>query len=463
MKILEISKGISHIEDLSIDEFVAVLENLHQHEITEKVDGSEIIFGIDGNGFYTSRELKGGVRKYSVADYELTFPSTYMRSAHSLLEAALPALKSAGLRCGDQVEAEVLYGELPNVVPYSADRNYLIFLRTTEGTVNIDRLGQKLDGKALSISLDTPYTTDGRTIQLREAENVWKFSRVPVRECPNISSTLSSHLNELMDFLSSIERVTEQTYKTIINTPLNKIPSWANKDDWKYLKEHLKEQREYIGSLLMHSHILPIKEVLLNILVRNTKSEYGPLVEDGGWIEGVVLKNKDTGRMAKLVDKDVFGTVRTIAWDKRNSLIEHARSIDSSGGFMGSVLLNMATALGHPELGTIQAKKYLQRSGVISEDTLHILCDGVDFNSVRSYWVNLLEIKTTELEEELDKYCSNNEVLNESILLTKAVQRRTLETFAATFDRLGQFKLLTEDAGSISDLFLILTRKHLGT
>lgn len=463
MKILEISKGISHIEDLPIDEFVSLLEDFHQHEVTEKVDGAEIIFGIDSKGFYTSRELKGGGRKYCVEDYELTFPSTYMRSAHTLLEAALPILKSAGLRCGDQVEAEVLYGELPNVVPYSADRNYLIFLRTTEGSVNIDRLGQELDGKALSITLDTPYTTDGRTIQLSEQENVWKFSRVPVRECPDMSGTLSNHLNRLKSFLSSVDVDTDQTYKTILNTPLNKIPTWANKDDWKYLKEHLKEQREYIGNLLMQSHILPIKEVLLNILVRNTKSEYGPLVEDGGWIEGVVLKNKTTGRMAKLVDKDVFGTVRTLAWDTRNSLIEHAKSVDGSAGFVGRLLLNMATALGHPELGTIQAKKYLNRAGIISVDTLHAICENSDFDSVKSYWLNLFEIKTEELEKELDKYSRNTEILNESQLLTKAVRKRTLETFASAFDKIEQFKLLTEGADNISDLFMILIGKHLGT
>ncbi|HEY6436083.1 MAG TPA: hypothetical protein VIY47_05805, partial [Ignavibacteriaceae bacterium] len=95
MNITEISKGISHIEDLPIDTFINVLENLHEYEITEKVDGAEILFGIDERGFYTSREAKGGNRVYSVEDYSVTFPTTYMRSAHILLEQALPSLRAA--------------------------------------------------------------------------------------------------------------------------------------------------------------------------------------------------------------------------------------------------------------------------------------------------------------------------------------------------------------------------------
>ncbi len=168
MKLTEVSNGISHIEDLPIKEFIEILTNFKQYNITEKVDGAQLLFGIDSVGFYTSRETKGGTRIYNEADYGITFASTYMRSSHKLLEQMLPYLKGAGLKSGDQVEAEVLYGELPNVVPYSADTNYLIFLRTTEGTVNIDRLQQKLDGQSVSVSLVSPFTDNGRTIEYLE-------------------------------------------------------------------------------------------------------------------------------------------------------------------------------------------------------------------------------------------------------------------------------------------------------
>ncbi|HEY6438369.1 MAG TPA: hypothetical protein VIY47_17415, partial [Ignavibacteriaceae bacterium] len=179
MIINDISRGISHIEDLPVTEFIKTLNSLHEFEITEKVDGAQILFGIDDYGFYTSRESKGGERIYNERDYSVTFSSTYKRSAHKLLEQVLPILREAGLRNGDQVEAEVVFVELPNVVPYSKDTNYLIFLSTTEGTVNIDHLKQKLDGRSVSVSLISPVTSDGKTISLQEEINEWKFSRAP--------------------------------------------------------------------------------------------------------------------------------------------------------------------------------------------------------------------------------------------------------------------------------------------
>ncbi|HEY6436683.1 MAG TPA: hypothetical protein VIY47_08835, partial [Ignavibacteriaceae bacterium] len=340
MNITEISKGISHIEDLPIDTFISVLTNLHEYEITEKVDGAEILFGIDQNGFYTSREAKGGIRIYSAEDYSKTFSTTYMRSAHMLLEQALPSLKAAGLKRGDQVEAEVLYGELPNVVPYSADKSYLIFLRATEGTVNIDHLKQKLDGRSVSVSLVAPFTDDGRTISFREEGNTWLFSRAPILENKLPSNSLDSHIYKIRKILTTVDVLTGQSYGTILETPLNKTPSWI-KGEWKAVKEHVRERRAYIESIYS-KHVADIKEILLNHLVRNMRSGFGPLIEDGGWIEGVVLKHQSTGKMVKLVDKDVFGTVRQIAWEKRNYLTEHAKGVESHAGFMGRLLLDMA-------------------------------------------------------------------------------------------------------------------------
>ena len=108
MIINEVSKGITHIEDLSVGKFVSVVKNISEYEITEKVDGAQLLFGIDNIGFYTSRETKGGRRIYNQSEYGLKFSETYMRSAHVLLESVLPLMKSAGLWPGCQVEAEVL-------------------------------------------------------------------------------------------------------------------------------------------------------------------------------------------------------------------------------------------------------------------------------------------------------------------------------------------------------------------
>jgi hypothetical protein len=459
MKLLEVSKGIPHIEDLPVVEIIETLTNFSNFEITEKVDGAEILFGIDEIGFYTSREAKGGIRIYNEADYGITFASTYMRSAHKLLEQMLPVLRSAGLRPGDQAEAEVLYGQMPNVVPYSADTNYLIFLRTTEGTVNIDRLQQKLDGQAVSVSLVSPFTDDGKSIMLREDINNWKFARVPIIE-NNVPNT---RCYDIKKFLSSIDLFTGQTNLVVLETPLNKIPNWVLPGTWKETKEYIKEHRNLIQATLEEQYILPLKEALLIRLVRDTPSSFGPPVSEGGWIEGVVLKHNVTGKMIKLVDKDVFGTIREIAWQKRNALTEHAKGINSDTSFMGKIYLDMATAIGHPELGTIQAKNYLRKAGSINEERLNTLSEDIDFGSVKSYWLSLLEVRERDLEVMLDKYRKeSNVLLKEGRILTQAVRKRTFETFAMSFKKISEFKNLTEQAKSVTDLFLVLVGKQLG-
>jgi len=459
MIINEISKGIAHIEDLSYKDIINVVINLPDYQITEKVDGAQILFGIDENGFYTSRETKGGDRIYNEADYGIEFSSTYKRSAHKLLEQVLPVLKGAGLRSGDQVEAEVLYGHVPNVVPYSADTNYLIFLRTTEGTVNIDRLKQKLDGQSVSVSLVTPFTDDGRNIGLQEQINHWKFARVPIIEKNYEFHLVKDSATKMAKFLNVKDTLTGQTYLTLSETPLNKIPKWIEPSSWKEIKEHIKESKELIRVVIETEHIPYLKEALLNGLVRNTPSSFGPTLEEGGWIEGVVLRHRATGKMVKLVDKDVFGTVREAAWEKRNMLTERARSIAGSNSFLGKLYLDMATSIGHPELGTMQAKSYLRKAGTITEERLDTLSAGVDIDTVRSYWLSLLDIREEDLGRDLDKYVEDTAAKNP---LEEAIRQRTLQTFASIFEKIGNIREDTEIATDINDLLIILVGKQLG-
>lgn len=464
MNLIEVSRGISHIEDVPVGEIIEILTTLPNFTVTEKVDGAQILFGIDNKGFYTSRETKGGERIYNEGDYGITFSSTYMRSAHKLLEQMLPVLKGAGLRPGDQVEAEVLYGQVPNVVPYSADTNYLIFLRTTEGTVNIDRLKQKLDGQAVSVSLVSPFTDDGKSITLRENTNNWKFARVPVIEKNYNTALINRYIIEMKHYLAIIDSFTMQPLGVVLETPLNKIPDWVTPGTWKHVKEYIKERREEIRSELEKDHIFPLKTVLLNNFVRETASAFGPSVDEGGWIEGVVLRHKTTGKMVKLVDKDVFGTIREMAWKKRNMLTERSKGATSATSFMGRLLLDMSTSIGHPELGTMQAKNYLRKAGTITEERLSSLAEGTDFDSVRSYWVSLFEIRHTELEKDLNNY-EKEEVdlpIGTCRSSAAAIKERTMQTFAQAFQQINEMQIATLQARETNDLLKILVGKQLG-
>jgi len=455
MIINELSKGISHIEDLPVAEFIKTLNNLHEYAFTEKLDGAQILFGIDENGFYTSRETKGGIRIYKEQDYGTGFSATYMRSSHKLLEEVLPLLRQAGLRLGDQVEAEVLYGELPNVVRYSADTNYLIFLRTTEGAVNIDRLKQELDGQSIPISLLTPYTPDGRFIELREETSNWKFSRAP-RVFFNIQklySALSPDVKILDSYLKEDSGISGLSNLALSTVPLNKCPDWCEPQNWKTIKGLVKEKREEINEAIQDKYIPKIKKILLNHTVRNQHSAFGPLFEDGGWIEGVVLKHKISEKMLKIVDKNVFGTIRENAWKERNILTEAAKSVDGDHSFLAEVYVTLATSLGHPELGTIQAKNYLKKIGMKTDRVIYFIAEGVDFKEVKNYWMWLLEQRENQLQIRLKEYEEKEEP-------AYAIKERTLQTFASTFERLFHLQEQTLQASASEDLVVALVSKH---
>ena len=461
----EISRGITHIEDLATPEFIRVVNNLKEYYITEKVDGAQLLFGIDENGFYTSRETKGGMRVYAEEGYDIKFSSTYMRSAHLLLEAVLPQLMEAGMRPGDQVEAEVLYGPLPNVVPYSEDTNYLIFLRTTEGTVNIDRLRVQLAEQALTVRLESPVAHTGRDMILEEEENIWKFSSVPSLPVnfKKVEREVSSKMMQLASYLKSYSGYHTLSNFVVESIPLNRRPAWCQPEDWKYEKEELKEIRTRVQETT-YKMKLEIKEILLNHIVRNQSSSFGPLLEDGGWIEGAVLRHKDSGRMVKLVDKNVFGVAREFAWDVRNQLTERAKSTEGNLSFLGSLYVDLATAVGHPELGTIRSKQYASKLNLNEE-----VDSAINIDNVKEYWINLLETREQKLLLELDKY--ENEKSKKAISIERygassvpieisygrtRLDTRTKEAFASIFEQIKTLKLDASIANTVEDLVDIL-------
>jgi DNA-binding transcriptional MerR regulator len=452
------SKGIPHMEDLPYDEFIGNMAALRVFEATEKIDGSQILFGLDENGFYTSRESKGGVRIYNESDYEIKFSTTYMRSAHKLLESVLPEMKSAGLEVGDQVEVEVLFGALPNVVPYSEGKDYLIFLRTVQGKVNIDQLEQKLNGKSSLQYLLTPYTEDGKTIQMREECRTWDITRVPIITFSiTLKHQITSQIMELSTYMHNNSGYRNYTRHALEKLQLNKLPADVDLKNWKSDKIFIKDIKEEIHASQLKIK-LEIKEKLLNHFVRGRSSAFGPSVKDGGWIEGVVLSCPNY-QTYKLVDKDTFGIAREKAWAKRNDLTEGAKSIEGPHSFVGNLQISLARALGHPQLGTIQAKSYLRKIGLNTEERLSSLSIGTDLLEAKGCWIDILENQRTKLDQELDKY--EKETINSSICLGEWINIRTLESFAQTFQKINELQEAAKSAKGNSDLIKALVGKQL--
>lgn len=310
--------SIPHIEELPPRKTLEILANFWDYEATEKLDGSQLLFGIDEDGFYTSRETKGGLRIYNVDDYELSFRNTYIRSAHIALESVLPILKDAGLTVGCQVEVEVLYGEFPNVVQYSPDRSFIIFLRATEGNVDIDHIRVKLADQSLTIPLIAPFTLDGKNIDYHEVSNVWEFARSPIIK---IAEEVEK---KRVDVLQHLEEYLYQPYNEhcshieFMETPLNKRMTWADpKNNWRNQQKVLGDTKFFM-TMQMKAIVRKFKDELL-IETRMRHSQFGPTT---GWIEGLVFRHRETGQMFKVVDKEIFLTVKDFLWAERNKLFK---------------------------------------------------------------------------------------------------------------------------------------------
>lgn len=474
-------EGITHVEDLKIDQFIDALRNFEEYEVSEKIDGSNIQFGIDEGGFYTSREDKGGKRMHDVSDHPINFSTTFQRSAHAALEKVLPQMIDVGLARGDRVEAEVLFGKLPNAVPYSSEENEIILLRTIDGDVKIDALKNALVGETIYVAVDSPYTIDGKTIHMAEEEHKWTFAKTPSWEGNEliddvVRERINRELDELDLYLKKPSGIWKFSNVDILGVPLNKRPEGIDPKDWSEIKERVKKKRVEVHKHVQgdsedgHGYKLRIKELLLNDLVRQIKSEFGPEIEDGGWIEGVVFKHKKTGAMFKVVDKDMFLTVKNFIWQVRSELAERPRSVNTLESFLGKLLVGLATSTGHPELGTMQAKRYLKKFGDTPEEIVQEITDGMDFSSLKGYWTNYINQQEKKLSLELDKY--KDEKGDKKVTVDfggkkrefhydDEVDKRTMQVFASVYKQLEAFKLGIKRARSSEDLLKLLVGRQL--
>lgn len=469
--------GITHIEDLAIDELVNALRNFEEFEISEKIDGSNLQFGYDEEGFYTSRESKAGdERMRSVDDYPIQYSTTFQRSAHLALEKVMPLIiRSEFFTTGDAVEIEVLFGKLPNAVPYNDDANRIIFLRPISGNPDIKGLSELLDGQNIRVELDAPFSLNGKTMDTRPERHMWQFAQTPTVNGNEVikgeaKAELDAKLDEIETFLKQPSGIGEFSNAEAVSLPLNKRPEGVTPAEWKEAKTAVKELRKKFydvaddGTTSGFKH--DIKELLLKRLVRAIGSAFGPDVQNGGWIEGVVFRHKDTGQMFKVVDKDMFTAVKNFLWKVRDELSDKPKSVNTVKSFMGKVLVGLGTSIGIPELGTYQAKRALKKHGTTREEILHNIAIESDFENTQSFWEYFIIDQQEKFNKELDKYIKGRKDMSFStndrnFTYDDEVHARTLQVFESVNRILAEFLEKIKKAKSMEDLILILVGRQL--
>jgi len=479
-----LSEGITHIDDqsLAIEKFIHVLKNLEKFEISEKVDGANLWVGLDMLGnLFTSRAHKGGEIFYSPDDWSSKFSNTGFKSAHAALEKIKNILKTSGMIEGDIIELEILFGDKPNAIPYWP--NQIIFLRPIEGEPDIDKIADSLNKKTIKVKVnDIPYTNDGITIEYKDEIHEWIFSKVPKFDIDlnKIKADIDLYIKKIENFLyapniSNLELIDKNGNKKIPSN-IEVLSLRATTSDIKKAKDLIKDIIEgkkdsKTGKRIKKTGLkFKIKEILLDKLVRNARSTLGPEIDQGGWIEGVVLRSKHTGKngndeLYKIVDTDIFTAVNQFNHQVRKFLTTKHKGENTpreSAGIMGNLLRDLASSIGYPRLGTIQAKRYLKKLGDSPSDILDHLSKNINVSEIKTIWLKELDKTYKLLENLLEQYKKQykNKKFVDSIgrihKYDKTIHIRTLQVFAELFKDLNTWKKVVTNAKKPEELIMIL-------
>jgi hypothetical protein len=475
MKLL--TEGIDHLEDLDLQAFIAAVSNISKMQASEKLDGANLWFGLDGDGrLYTSRagKSKSADNVYEEGDYPYLSSSNGFRATHAALKSKEDEIKTV-LRPNDTVEIEVLFGRQPNAVTYGAGgKNYIAFIRGVEGTQDIlvDQLANALSGDVTKVQVKTVDTIDGENLILENTELTFQFVGVQKIDTTELKATdVSKQLAALQKFLG--ETAPLQGYQ---GSNFDLLTSSLGSFD-KEIRAAAKELKAKTAAKVMADFKLPIKRELLDKFVGKIKS---PLAaddlsneEDIG-VEGVVLKDPTTGDQIKLVDKDTFTTINKFNYAVRSTISGLVKSTDPTlplevrGGILGQLKITIADLLGNKELARTQgAKKFFTTvKGKTPEDTVKNavkeLGGSEDYRGTKRKIVALIDNTRDEISQQLKDFKANKDSFQlklrsgKSMGLSAEVIRRTLLAYAEAKRDVDEMAEKVNKAKSIAQVIAIL-------
>ncbi len=446
-----LAESITHLEDMDIQAFIRAVQNVSKMQASEKLDGANLWFGLDSEGkIYTSRagKRKNAENMYDEKDYPYFSAYNGFRAAHAALKQKEEQIKRV-LRPGDTVEIEVLYGRQPNAVTYGAGgKNYIAFLRGVEGTQDIlvDQLANSMANENASVKVQVVDSVDGENLKLVPADINFQFVGAQKIDTAHLKNTdVTKQLQALNQFLQAEAGVPGRKM-TNFDLATASLGSFD-----KEIRPAAKEMRTKVLATILTDFKLPIKRELLDKFVAKVKS---PLAtsdlspdEDIG-IEGVVLKDPESGDQIKLVDKDTFTTINQFNHSVRGTLsgviktLDPTASIEARGGLLGQLKITIADLLGNVELARTQGAKkiFATLKGKDAQETVKNvakqLAGGDDYLGTKRKVQALIEHTQEQLAQSLKDFKDNKDEFQlklkngKTLGFTAEIIRRTLLSFA---------------------------------
>lgn len=447
---ISLLEGIKHLEDLSLKDFIGTVENLKSKVVTEKLDGANLWFGLDDKGFFTSREGKSkkGSRFYSVTDYPVIAAYNGFRAAHLALESKKETI-SKYLQPGDMIEIEILFGKQPNTLVYDGAKNYIVILRGIEtDKLKVDHVASALGDKPISVTSTIISSEDGDKLDKKEENVEWHFTRVRPINTQHLNMTAAlEKLKELKDFLNDKnQEFSDRTNVEVANIKLNTIPIGDERDRMKVERDRLLDE-------LQSSFKTPIKNLLLDVLVKKVKpflQSHDIKPEEELGVEGVVLSDPSSSDdMVKIVDKDLFTSINTFNNSLKNSVNGLVRTNDQDapielrGGAFGQAKIRIADLLGIRELALSSGTKKIfdKFKGATPQDTAQGLADSLeirDFFGTKRKISAILKNSLSEIDAVLADFKANPDDYKltlkngKTIGISPETLKRNLTAFAET-------------------------------
>jgi hypothetical protein len=466
--------GIVHVEDLPIEQFIRLLKKVPELRAVQKLDGANLLFGIDRDGkLYTSREQKGGERFYAMDDLP-------KRSAYDGFKSATGALLKAEkflqkhVKPGQALSLEVLFGPQPNTVIYGKDSlSYIAFLEPVIGddpTIELDYslprlLAKKLHDKTVTVDTEVTDTSDGETFVKMPQVTKWGFACsdvVPQEELDSVD--FKAELDELQKYLDKSNEAAEEC-----GLDLN------NFEVMKGGQPKLAEERKRLEEVVREKYQLPIKAKLLQVADKQKPSLRGQdPSEAGGYagIEGIIFQDNETGERFKVVDRTEFTAVNKFNYQVRNRIVGRITTtkddapVETRGGLVGIAKIRCVRLFGIPGVDLPnQAKKGLQPyRGEDKGETVRNIAVAVkrlSFESIKKKMGAILTAALADLEDELNEFKEDVDELKlqlengKAIKYTPEIRRRTLLTFAEAKRTIGDQLKHVRRAEQVEDLIVL--------
>lgn len=344
-----IVSGITHLEELDLDDFIYFVKNFYENNIVaiQKLDGTFNMSVVrDDEGIHFARLSKKQAAAFGAEDLPKTPIYNAIRSAcYALSNQEVMDILIEMLDPGDALDIEVLYGSQPNTIRYNLEDNYLALLRFIQGKSGdvaekiLNDIYERLSGVVSNVeTLVYYYDWDSESILSDKQTEVWKFTVPEILDKNKSKYDATEDLKALSSWLAgSNKTVPEMTNLDILGVALTTIP----KEERGKFREAKAEVENEANKLKFN-----IKQKMVDVILKHADFSIG-----GNEQEGLVIRDKDTRKMTKLVDKEGFTNANKTNWHYMELAMDGMK-IDNEfvPGVMSKFFFSNAEKLGIPML-----------------------------------------------------------------------------------------------------------------